>query len=108
MQNFKSGIIAAASIALSSKLINQREKHLQAKSIGKLFQTKHTVFYLLAVSTTLYLAWPSCKGFKQDEGFSGKTTFDYSSWSDFITYRIGRTSQGHVSIYSLAKNYLGK
>ena len=44
MQNLKSGIIGAASIALSSKLINKRENHLQAKSIGKLFQRSQSTF----------------------------------------------------------------
>ena len=36
MQNLKSGIIAAASVALSSKLINRRDNRIKAKSNGQL------------------------------------------------------------------------
>ena len=52
------------------------------------------------------IAWPTSKEFQYDRGLSGKTEFEYSSWSDFVTYKTDNNSAGHVSIYALAKNYL--
>ena len=36
----------------------------------------------------------------------GETSFPYSSWGDFVTYSTPNGANGHITLHSLAKNYL--